>query len=92
MDTKYVNVFFKAHHANLNDMDLLRYIRHSIEIHNASITSYPVAEHFRHTYTIEVTGIFRDQHDIYDAAGQVVYCLMRDLPMKGLPFERRMVF
>lgn len=92
MTRKFVNIFFRARDAHLSDMDILRTMRDCIAHGCASITPYPVMQKQGGCYSIKVNGIFDDHQDVYSAADRAVYVWIRDLPSRGLPFDRRYVF
>lgn len=89
MQTRYVNIYFDTQDAYLSDIDLLRLMQDQISHRDADITEWPVMQDSRLCYSIEVTGDFYTEDDIYDAALNEVYVWIRYLASDGLPFYRR---
>lgn len=89
---KFVNIFFRPEDAQLNDLDTLRTMHDHISTGRASVTDYPAMEHHSCCFSMPLDGIFGYRSDVYAQANRQIYLWIRNVPTRGLPFERRFVF
>lgn len=86
----YANIFFNKLDSALNDAHLLNRILQILENKEMTLTVFPESQGEKNCLSIEVAGT--NQLQIYKDTIALVQGWARNLPIRGLPFKRNVVF
>ncbi|KAJ5113666.1 hypothetical protein N7456_002200 [Penicillium angulare] len=84
------NIFFLPIDSSLSDAHLLYRMMGILEHKEMTLTVFPESKGVKNCYSFPVTGTVQAQ--IYKDAIAMVEAWIRDLPTKGLPFDRKAIF